>query len=46
MELLPVELIEMIFEPFSSLKEIQKCLNTNTKWRKILQKMFADKSSK
>ena len=39
---LPVEVLEMIFNVFSSLIDIQNCYNTCTKWRKIITDMFKD----
>ena len=39
---LPVEALEIIFNVFSSLIDLQHCYNTCTKWRKIITAMFKD----
>ena len=35
-----MELLEMILCPLSAWKDIEKCINTCTKWRKIIQNLF------
>ena len=41
---LPVEVLRLIFEELSSLKDIQQCYSTCLRWRKIITKMFKNKS--
>merc|ERR1712020_722656 len=43
MELLPVELLENIFNQLSSLKDFQNAFNTCYKWRKIIKNLFKNK---
>ena len=43
MENLPVEVLEIVFCQMSKMEDIQMCLNTNSKWRKIIENMFAKK---
>ena len=43
MENLPVEVLEIIFCQMSKMEDIQMCLNTNSKWRKIIENMWAKK---
>ena len=38
MESVPVEILEKMFMPLSSLNDIEKCFNTSTKWRQIIVK--------
>ena len=40
MEGLPIEILEIIFCPLSARKDIEKCINTCTKWRKIIQNIY------
>ena len=41
MEELPVEILEMILcRAISSLKDIENCMKTCKKWRKIIEKLF------
>ena len=35
-----MEILEMMFCPLSAWKDIEKCINTCTKWRKIIQNLF------
>ena len=44
MENLPVEVLEMVFRPLLKISDIQKCYNTNSKWRQIIENMFANKT--
>ena len=44
MENLPSEILEFVFHPLSKKDDIQKCYNTNSKWRHIVKNMFANKS--
>ena len=44
MENLPTEVLEIVFHPLSKKEDIEKCLNVNTKWRHIIENMFAGKS--
>ena len=44
MENLPVEVLEIVFCPLSKKEDIENCLNTNSKWRHIIENMFANKS--
>ena len=44
MENLPVEVLEIVFHPLSKKEDIQKCYNTNSKWRRIIENMFANKT--
>ena len=46
MDSLPVEILHLIFEEFSSLKDIQNCYNTCKKWRIIISKIFNSKGGK
>ena len=41
MENLPVEVLEIVFCQMSKMEDIQMCLNTNSKWRKIIENMWA-----
>ena len=43
MENLPVEVLEIVFCQMSKMEDIQMCLNTNSKWRKIIENMWAKK---
>ena len=40
----PVEVLEIVFHPLSKKKDIEKCFNTNSKWRHIIENMFENKS--
>ena len=44
MENLPTEILEIVFHPLSKKEDIQNCFNTNSKWRHIIENMFANKS--
>ena len=44
MENLPAEVLEIVFRPFSTKEDIEKCFNTNSKWRHIIENMVANKS--
>ena len=44
MENLPVEVLEIVFRPLSKKEDIEKCFNTNSKWRHIIENMFSNKS--
>ena len=44
MENLPAEILEIVFRPLSKKEDIQNCFNTNSKWRHIIENMFAKKS--
>ena len=44
MENLPAEILEIVFYPLSKKKDIENCFNTNSKWRHIIENMFANKS--
>ena len=44
MEKLPVEIFEIVFHPLSKKEDIEKCFNTNSKWRQIIENMSANKS--
>ena len=44
MEILPTEIIEKIFHPLSKKEDIENCFNVNSKWRHIIENMFAKKS--
>ena len=46
MENIPVEILELVFLTLSSLKDIQKCYSTSSKWRKIILNIFKNKNSK
>ena len=46
MENIPVEILELVFLLLSSLKDIQKCFSTCSKWRKIILNIFKNKNSK
>ena len=37
MENLPTEVLEIIFHPLSKKDDIQKCYETNSKWRHIIE---------
>ena len=39
---LPEEVLEIIFNGISSLKDLQHCYNTCTQWRRIIGDMFKD----
>ena len=39
---LPEEVLEIIFNEISSLKDLQQCYNTCTQWRRIIRDMFKD----
>ena len=45
MENIPVEILELVFLTLSSLKDIQKCYSTSSKWRKIILNIFKNKNS-
>ena len=45
MENIPVEILELVFLLLSSLKDIQKCFSTCSKWRKIILNIFKNKNS-
>ena len=44
MENLPTEVLEIVFHPLSKKKDIENCFNVNSKWRHIIENMFAKKS--
>ena len=44
MENLPTEVLEIVFHPLSKKEDIENCFNTNSKWRHIIENMFANKS--
>ena len=44
MENLPTEIIEFVFHPLSKKEDIENCFSTNSKWRHIIENMFASKS--
>ncbi len=44
MEKLPVEIFEIVFHPLSKKEDIEKCFNTNSKWRQMIENMSANKS--
>ena len=44
MENLPAEVLEIVFYPLSKKNDIENCFNTNSKWRHIIENMFANKS--
>ena len=44
MENLPAEILEIVFHPLSKKEDIENCFNTNSKWRHIIENMFANKS--
>ena len=43
MENLPTEVLEIMFHPLSKKEDIEKCFYTNSKWRHIIENMFAKK---
>ena len=45
MESHPTEILEFIFQQFSSLEDIHKCFNTCARWRKIVRNMFKNKAN-
>ena len=40
MENLPNEVLEIVFNSLSKKKDIQKCYNTNSKWKRIIEHIF------
>ena len=44
MENLPVEVLEIVFQPLSKKEDIENCFNVNSKWRHIIENMFSNKS--
>ena len=44
MENLPVEILEIVFQPLSKKEDIENCFNVNSIWRHIIENMFANKS--
>ena len=44
MENFPAEVLEIVFHPLSKQEDIQKCYETNSKWRHIIENMAAKKS--
>ena len=44
MENLPAEVLETVFYPLSKKNDIENCFNVNSKWRHIIENMFANKS--
>ena len=44
MENLPVEVLEIIFHSLSKKEDMENCFNINSKWRHIIENMFAKKS--
>ena len=42
MENLPVEILELVFHPLSKKEDIENCYNTNSKWRHVIENMFAN----
>ena len=44
MENFPAEVLEILFHPLSKQEDIQKCYETNSKWRLIIENMFSNKS--
>ena len=41
MENLPPEILENVFHPLSKKQDIENCSNVNSKWRNVIEKMFA-----
>ena len=41
MENLPPEILENVFHPLSKKEDIENCSNVNSKWRNVIEKMFA-----
>ena len=41
----PAEVLEIVFHTLSKNKDIEKCFNTNSKWRHIIENMFTKKSN-
>ena len=41
MENLPAEILENVFHPLSKKDDIENCSNVNSKWRNVIEKMFA-----
>ena len=44
MENLPVEILEIVFQPLSKKGDIENCFNVNSIWRHIIENMFENKS--
>ena len=44
MENLPVEILEIVFQPLSKKEDIENCFNVNLIWRHIIENMFENKS--
>ena len=44
MENLPTEVLEIVFCSLSKKEDIQKCYNTNSKWKHIIENVFANKT--
>ena len=44
MENFPAEVLEIVFHPLSKQEDIQKCYETNSKWRQIIENMSTKKS--
>ena len=42
MENFPAEVLEIVFHPLSKQEDIQKCYETNLKWRHIIENMFSN----
>ena len=40
MEAIPTEILDIIFQQFSSLNDIRKCFVICLRWRKIIENMF------
>ena len=41
----PAEVLEIVFHPLSKKKDIEKCFNTNSKWRHIIENYKEDSGS-
>ena len=44
MENLPTEVLEIVFHSLSKKEAIQNCYNTNSKWKRIIENIFANKA--
>ena len=42
-DILPPEVLELVFKELSTLNDIQSCYNTSRRWRTIITKMFKEK---
>ena len=45
-DILPSEVLELIFRELSSLTDIQSCYNTSKRWRIIITYLFKEKGEK